>query len=125
MSEKMIEVKVKRYTPTADREPRFQIYEIPLTQGSNVMNILDYIRQNIDSTLAYQKHTACLRGLCGRCTLIINGKASLACATAVNGDLQIEPPKQVNIVRDLVYKRNRRIIRTRSLGDETRKLGET
>jgi len=99
-----IKVEMYRFTPTVTKEPWYQTYEVPFIQGSSVTNILDYIRNNIDSTIAYQSHTACNRGLCGRCALIINGKASLPCTTTVTGDLKIEPPKHAKIIRDLVYK---------------------
>ncbi len=101
---KSIRVEVYRFSPSTDKEPRYQVFEVPFIQRSSVMNVLDYIHDNLDSTLAYYGHSACYRGVCGRCTLTINEKASLACQTPVTGDLKIEPPKRAQIIRDLVYK---------------------
>lgn len=86
-----------------EKEVRFQTYEVPYSKGLSVMNILDYIYENVDGTLAYYSHSACRRGVCGRCMFLINGKAGLACQTPVHGDLTLETPKQFTIVRDLVY----------------------
>jgi fumarate reductase iron-sulfur subunit len=103
MPEDKIIVEIQRYNPKTDDKPTLQKYEVPHVEGSSVMNILDYIRENLDSTIAYQSHTACHRGLCGRCTMMINGKPSLACVTDVEGDLKIEPLPRTKIIRDLVF----------------------
>ncbi len=105
MAQKNIKVKVFRFDPTTDKEPRYQTYEVPLTEGMSVLDVLDYIYENLDSSLAYYDHAACRHGLCGGCTLLVNGKASLVCQTPVSGDITIEPPSKFEVVRDLVYKR--------------------
>ena len=104
MSDRTIKVEIQRFTPGADEKPWSQVYEVPFIEGSSVMNVLDYIRENLDSTIAYQSHTACHRGLCGRCTMVVNGKPGLACVTDVTGDLKIGPLPRMQIVRDLVFK---------------------
>ena len=98
-----INVKIRRLTPSVARGPRYQVYEVPLVKGFSVMNVLDYIYEELDGTLAYSSHEACLRGVCGRCMMIINGKAGLACRTLVRRDLTLEPPPNVRVVKDLVY----------------------
>jgi len=99
---KKISVKIRRLDPSSDREPYYQTYEVPFVKGSSVMNVLDYIYEELDGTLAYYSHAACLRGVCGRCMMMINGKAGLACQTLVAGDLTIEPPPKAAIIKDLV-----------------------
>ncbi|MEM3697758.1 MAG: 2Fe-2S iron-sulfur cluster-binding protein [Candidatus Bathyarchaeia archaeon] len=103
MKEKNFEVKILRFNPDVDDKPYYTIYKVPLEDGMSLMDVLDYIYKNVDSTLAYYSHTACRRGVCGRCTLMINGKASLACQTIVQGDVTIEPPSKFQVIRDLVY----------------------
>ena len=88
MSQKMIKVKVFRYEPAVDREPSFQTYEIPFKEGLTAMDALDYIYENLDSSLAYYDHAGCALGICARCTAKINGKPALLCQTVVQqGDL--------------------------------------
>lgn len=103
MSQKNIKVKVFRFDPTVEKGPHYQTFEVPLIEGMNVLDVLDYVYENIDSSLAYHDHAACRHGICGGCTLVVNGEASLACQTPVSEDIVIEPPSKFKIIRDLVY----------------------
>ena len=67
--------------------------------GMSVTNILNYIYENVDSSIAFNVN--CHRGVCRQCTLIVNGKKCLSCTELVTGDITIEPLKK-EIVRDLV-----------------------
>ena len=64
MSEKNINVKVFRYDPIGDKEPYYQDFEVPFVEGMSAMDALDYIYQNLDSTLAYYDHAGCSLGIC-------------------------------------------------------------
>lgn len=110
-------VRVFRFDPQADQQPRYQEFTIPLVSGMSIMHALDYIYQNLDSTIAYLNHAACGLGICGRCAVRINGKAGLMCRTALVGDVTIEPINPNHIVRDLVAKMNQQYA-----GDQTQKL---
>lgn len=103
--DQMIQVKVFRYDPSADKEPYYQDYQVPLEPGMSAMDILDYIYQNLDGTIGYYDHAGCALGICARCTGRINGKAGLLCQTPVQGDVVLEPVSQSNVIRDLVVHR--------------------
>jgi fumarate reductase iron-sulfur subunit len=103
MSERKVKVKVFRFNPSTDKEPHYQTYEVPLVEGMSVLDVLDYIYENIDSSLAYYDHAACRYGICGGCTLLVNGKACVACQTPVTGDITVDPAIKSKVVRDLVY----------------------
>jgi len=105
MSEKLISVKVFRFDPSVDREPKYQNYEVPLEQGMSAMDILDYIYQHLDSTIAYYDHAACSLGICARCTGRVNGKLGLLCQTIVKGDITLEPAFASRVIKDLVSER--------------------
>lgn len=96
---KVIKAKVYRYDPEVDSRPRFESYNIPFQEGMSVTNILEYIYENLDHSLAF--FTLCKRGTCGRCLLNINGKNVLACLTEVKGDLEVRPLKKRKVIRDL------------------------
>jgi succinate dehydrogenase/fumarate reductase-like Fe-S protein len=100
-----IRVRVSRFDPSVDKEPYHQTFEVPLTHGMSVLEVLDYIYENLDGSLAYYDHAACAQGICRRCTLSINGKVELMCQFPVSGDLTLEPPAKFTVVRDLVFKR--------------------
>lgn len=74
-------------------------YEI----NENVITILDalnYIKENIDSTLSYR--SGCKSGICGSCSVLVNGRESLACKCKSNDKDEIKPLKNSKILKDLV-----------------------
>ena len=105
MSNRMINVKVFRFDPSKDKEPNYKNYEVPLDAGMSAMNVLDYIYQNIDGTLAYYDHAGCCLGICARCTGKINGKPGLLCQTAIEEDITLEPLNREKVVKDMVVRR--------------------
>jgi succinate dehydrogenase/fumarate reductase-like Fe-S protein len=108
MSEKRIVARVFRLDPSVDREPRHQEYEIPFEEGMSAMDVLDYIYQNLDGTLAYYDHAGCALGICARCTCKINGKAGLTCQVPVSGDVTLDPISLSRVQKDLVCETKRK-----------------
>ncbi len=106
VSNETIEVEVFRFNPSRDKEPRFDTYEVPLTDQLTVMAALYYIYENLDSSLAY--YSSCRDGVCLGCRMLINGKSALACVTFVKGNIKVEPRPKAEIVRDLVVKERTR-----------------
>ncbi|AFM26143.1 L-2-amino-thiazoline-4-carboxylic acid hydrolase [Desulfomonile tiedjei] len=102
MSADTIKAKVFRFDPSADAESHYDTYEVPFEEGMSAMDVLDYIYQNLDSTLAYYDHAGCSLGICGRCTGRIDGKPGLFCQTSVDGDVTLEPLSKEKALKDLV-----------------------
>lgn len=108
MSDK-VTVEIFRFDPSVDAEPRFDKFEVPwLDEGCGVMTglqALQYIFENEDPTLAYDY--CCRAGLCGRCSMKIDGKAGLACFTplAKGGKHTFEPLDTFPVIKDLVIDR--------------------
>lgn len=101
-----INVRILRFNPQKDKNPCFKNYEIkydPKREKLSVLNVLDYIYENIDSSIAY--YSSCRVGKCGGCFIRINNKVKLACTTLVKGDLILEPIYNSNIIRDLIVER--------------------
>lgn len=100
-----MKIKLYRFNPITDSESRFDSYDVPAASNWTVMDVLDYISENLDSTIAYFKHGACDHGICGRCALRVNGIARLACSTEVAEEETLEiTPMNENVIRDLVVK---------------------
>lgn len=99
-----IKVKVFRFNPAEDKEPRYETYEVPIEEGWSVYNVLMYIYENIDSTLSF--YHSCRIGVCGGCGAIVNGKGVRICTTIVKEDFTIEPPINLGfgVIKDLVAK---------------------
>lgn len=84
---------------------RFQDYDVPLEQETSLQELLMYIGDRLDPTLAFYRHAACRQGLCGECTVRLDGKAALACTTPVApgaGPLRVEPFRREQVIRDLL-----------------------
>ena len=90
------------------RSTGIQTYEVPpFCTAVKVMDVLDYIYENLDHTLSYYKHSTCNQGICGRCAVKVNGSYRLACVAQVTPDtdhLLLEPVPG-GIIKDLVVKK--------------------
>ncbi|MCP4683395.1 MAG: succinate dehydrogenase [Desulfobacterales bacterium] len=109
MSEKTIQVKVFRFNPSMDTESYYQTYDVPFEEGMSAMDALDYIYQDLDSTLAYYDHAGCSLGICAKCTGRINNRPGLFCQTPVTGDIILEPIRKGVVIKDLVTQRLKRV----------------
>lgn len=99
-TERNVKVRVLRFNPTKDKQSHYRDYEVPFRQGLTVLMALNYIYENIDTSLAY--YYSCRIGKCGGCTVMVNGKAAMACTTPVEGDMVLEPLKGYEVVKDLI-----------------------
>lgn len=108
MSKEVLKVKIFRFDPSKDKEPRYQTYEVPKPQEGKLLasSVLEYIVQNLDSTVAYY-WPGCLMGFCANCTVMINGKPKLLCRTTVDDEVVFEPLKGYEVIRDLVVSKTR------------------
>jgi fumarate reductase iron-sulfur subunit len=102
MSLRSIKVRVSRFNPETDSSSHYQTYEVPFEPRMTVMDVLDYVYENLDPTLAYHSHTSCHRRVCSRCNITVNDKPGLSCHTEVTGDITINPLPRYKIIRDLV-----------------------
>jgi len=93
-------VKVFRFDPEKEKAPRFETYENIPYEGMRVTDVLNYVYQNIDSSLAFRY--SCRAGLCGVCVLKVNGKVCMACHKIAEKEMTIEPPGQHPVIKDLV-----------------------
>ncbi len=105
MSDKNLKIAVFRFDATVDSKPYYRTYDVPFSDGMSAMSALDYIYQNLDSTLAYYEHAGCDLGICARCIGKINGKPGLLCQTLINENVTLEPVSDKNVLKDLVMKK--------------------
>jgi len=96
---KKITVECFRFDPDTDPQPSFRKYEVPFVRDSSVLDVLEYIYEELDPSLSY--YASCRRGICGRGNIKVNGKARLSCGELVTGDLKLEPTRPGRVVRDL------------------------
>src|SRR5450759_1411117 len=103
-SDKTIEVEVLRYRPEQDTKPFVQTFKVPYTDDMSVLQGLQYIKDDLDSTLSFR--WSCRMAICGSCGMMINGVPKLACRTFLRnyhlGKVRIGPLEHFPIERDLV-----------------------
>lgn len=93
-------VKVFRFDPEKDKRPRFETYKNIPYEGMRILDVIKYIYENLDSSLAFRY--SCRAGLCGVCILKVNGKACMCCHKIAEKEMTIEPPAQYAVIKDLV-----------------------
>lgn len=96
--------KIYRFHPETDEQAHYDTFQVNVKPEDRmtVMNLLEYIAGNLDSTLSFYSHSTCGQGICGRCAVKVNGKVKLACNTVLTGeDVVLEPANQ-KVVKDLV-----------------------
>ncbi len=96
--------KIYRYDPDAGHNPRIDSYTIDLDKtGPMVLDALIRIKNEVDSTLTFRR--SCREGICGSCSMNMDGRNGLACTTAIDdikGDVKITPLPHMEVVKDLV-----------------------
>jgi len=96
--------KVYRWNPDDGRNPRLDTYEVDIGScGPMVLDALFKIKNEMDSTLAFRR--SCREGVCGSCSMNIDGTNTLACTKAtreVKGDVKVYPLPHLPVIKDLV-----------------------
>jgi succinate dehydrogenase / fumarate reductase iron-sulfur subunit len=102
-----VTLKIRRFNPENDTEPRWESYDVPVLPGDRLLNLLGQIKGYQDGTLTYRR--SCAHGVCGSDAMRINGINRLACKVLVK-DLvgkdaevvTIEPIKGLPVLKDLI-----------------------
>lgn len=95
---------IYRYNPENGDNPQVDTYHINLDEcGPMVLDALLKIKNEIDSTITFRR--SCREGICGSCSMNIDGVNTLACTKAIadiKGDVKIYPLPHMPVVKDLV-----------------------
>jgi succinate dehydrogenase / fumarate reductase iron-sulfur subunit len=96
--------RVYRWDPDDGDNPRVDSYEVDLDScGPMVLDAIIKIKNDIDPTLTFRR--SCREGICGSCSMNINGVNTLACTQSVEdieGDVKIYPLPHMSVIKDLV-----------------------
>lgn len=97
-------VRIYRYDPDSDQNPRMDTYEIDMDKcGPMVLDAIIKIKNELDSTLTFRR--SCREGICGSCAMNIDGTNTLACIKPIeeiDGDIHIYPLPHMKVIKDLV-----------------------
>ena len=100
--------RVRRFEPDSHPAvPRYQDYELDMTESNTVLDGLIRIREEMDGTLGLR--CSCRSAICGSCAMRINGQAGLACNTLLinaipkdGGPIVVEPAGNLEVQKDLI-----------------------
>ena len=95
---------IYRWSPDDDRNPRIDSFDVDLDDcGPMVLDALIKIKSDHDSSLTFRR--SCREGICGSCSMNIDGTNTLACLKSIDdvkGDVKIYPLPHMPVVKDLV-----------------------
>jgi succinate dehydrogenase / fumarate reductase iron-sulfur subunit len=108
MAERTVQVEIKRQAGP-DAAATWEKFEVPWRPGLNITSVLMDVAMNPvtkdgkgSTAVAYDAN--CLEEVCGSCSMIINGKARMACSALVDKleqPIKISPLTKFPVVRDL------------------------
>jgi succinate dehydrogenase/fumarate reductase-like Fe-S protein len=97
-------VKIFRFDPAVDKEPRYDTFDGIVYEGRSVLEVIQAVYEERDQTLAYRQ--GCFNGTCVGCAVVVNGKALLACQVPAGKKMVIEPHPKYRIIKDLAVDYN-------------------
>lgn len=97
-----LNITLYRFDPKKDIEPRLQDYYIESEGPLSVLQAIRHIYHETDGTLSF-RNTDCRRGVCGICSMMVNGRRKLTCMCLATDRMKVEPPPNRTIIKDLVF----------------------
>lgn len=95
---------IYRYDPDSGENPRVDSFEIDMAAcGPMVLDALLKIKNEVDSTVTLRR--SCREGICGSCSMNIDGTNTLAClkpVREVSGTVKVYPLPHMPVIKDLV-----------------------
>lgn len=97
-------IRIFRWNPYLNLKPWFSIYPIQYDfKNKMILDWLFFIKNNQDSTLTFRR--SCREGICGSCSMNINGGNTLACLKLFPNRkpyITIYPLPHFHIIKDLI-----------------------
>jgi len=104
--QKLKTFQIYRWNPNDGQSPVMQTFKVDLNamQGKMALDALFKIKNEQDATLSFRR--SCREGICGSCSVNIDGKNALACLSKIDEDCskvsKIRPLPHMYVVKDLV-----------------------
>lgn len=94
---------ITRYLPEQSPTPFTQTFQIPYDDSTSVLDALNYIKEELDSSLSFR--WSCRMAICGSCGVMVNGVPKLGCKVFLRdypNDVLLEPLAHLPVERDLI-----------------------
>ena len=103
-AKRLMEFRIYRWNPDDGANPRIDTFFVDRDEcGPMVLDAIIWIKSKIDATLTFRR--SCREGVCGSCSMNIDGVNTLACTLAledVKQPVRIFPLPHQDVVKDLV-----------------------
>ena len=101
-TKKNLVVNIYRWNRESGNNPSIDTYHLNKSKmGPMLLDAIMYIKNNIDPTLTFRR--SCREGICGSCSMNINGTNTLACLTPIDQkEYNIYPLPHMSVIKDLV-----------------------
>ncbi|MGC9313053.1 MAG: succinate dehydrogenase/fumarate reductase iron-sulfur subunit [Sediminispirochaetaceae bacterium] len=107
MAPETVRLHIFRYDAFRGESHSYDSYDLPYQHNDQLLDLLERIKTEHDHTLSYRR--SCRHGICGSCSMKVNGKPVLACSTPVRDlvmefgrKLTVEPLDRSRVIRDLI-----------------------
>lgn len=97
-------VKIFRFNPSIDQDPRYETYEVAFEKGDRILDVLIRVKEDLKQDVAFR--WSCKNRICGSCSVMVNGKPKLLCWDEAQSEMIIEPLPNFPIIKDLVIDRS-------------------
>ena len=101
-TKKNLVLNIYRWNRDNGKNPSINTYHLNKSKmGPMLLDAIMYIKNNIDPTLTFRR--SCREGICGSCSMNINGTNTLACLTPIDQkEFNIYPLPHMSVIKDLV-----------------------
>tara|TARA_Y100000590_G_scaffold468366_1_gene650905 strand:- start:262 stop:1053 length:792 start_codon:yes stop_codon:yes gene_type:complete len=97
-------INIYRFDPDKNKNPQIDTFYLEKDKSNQmVLDALITIKDEIDPSLTFRR--SCREGICGSCSMNINGVNTLACTKSlkdISGDINIYPLPHMPVIKDLV-----------------------
>lgn len=98
-----LKIRILRCNPQdPDGEARVEVFELEEADNMTLFMALNEIRENLDPSLQFD--FVCRAGICGSCSMMINGQPGLACRTltkSLGEEISLAPLPVFELIADL------------------------
>ena len=94
-----MKITIERYISEPSPKREDIEYDVDL-ENSTLLNVLNYIKQHLDSSLSFSQ--GCASSVCGSCAMRVNNSEVLACSYKVKEGDYIQALNNMTHIRDLV-----------------------
>jgi len=102
----MINITIKRYQNlNNDKKTYDEEFRVDAKKVTTLLSALYKIHSTKDSTLCFD--SGCRSGVCGSCSVMVNGKEELSCGYMVQDGDRVEPLRYHEVQRDLKVSKNK------------------